>query len=200
MRLAEQYERRWGRTANASLCVTAAMQRELAKGWRVPATVFYDRPPDFFRPASLRVRRACVRACVRGLWRGRGAGWTMAHVALEPLLSWSTLPSAPSASASQQETHELLLRLQPALAEALHPADFVAQLYSSGQLAAGERPPCIHAPCSDRLPLPCLGMLCWATHGQAQCTHMRLALPLQATPCAQPAAAAAGPAASAAAA
>lgn len=32
------------------------LQRELAKGWRVPATVFYDRPPDFFRPATLEVR------------------------------------------------------------------------------------------------------------------------------------------------
>ena len=34
-------------------------QRELAKGWRVPATVFYDRPPDFFRPATLEVRCCC---------------------------------------------------------------------------------------------------------------------------------------------
>lgn len=32
------------------------LQRELAKGWHVPATVFYDRPPDFFRPATLEVR------------------------------------------------------------------------------------------------------------------------------------------------
>lgn len=53
VRLAERYERHWGRAAHASLCVTRAMQRELAAHWRVPAAVFYDRPPDFFRPASL---------------------------------------------------------------------------------------------------------------------------------------------------
>lgn len=35
-------------------------QRELAKGWRVPATVFYDRPPDFFRPATLEVCCCCL--------------------------------------------------------------------------------------------------------------------------------------------
>lgn len=56
VRLAERYERHFGRAAHASLCVTRAMQRELAKGWRIPATVFYDRPPAFFQPASLEVR------------------------------------------------------------------------------------------------------------------------------------------------
>lgn len=56
MRIAEKYERRWGRAADASLCVTRAMQRELAQQWRVPARVFYDRPPDFFRPATMQVR------------------------------------------------------------------------------------------------------------------------------------------------
>ncbi|PRW56830.1 chitobiosyldiphosphodolichol beta-mannosyltransferase-like isoform X1 [Chlorella sorokiniana] len=92
VRLAEKYERQWGRSADASLCVTRAMQRELAKGWRVPATVFYDRPPDFFRPASL------------------------------------------------EQTHTLLLKLAPALSQPLHPADFVAELYASGELAPGQTP------------------------------------------------------------
>lgn len=39
-----------------SSALYSELQRELAKGWRVPATVFYDRPPDFFRPATLEVR------------------------------------------------------------------------------------------------------------------------------------------------
>ena len=56
VRLAERYERHWGRTADASLCVTRAMQLELQRHWRVPAAVFYDRPPNFFRPASLQAR------------------------------------------------------------------------------------------------------------------------------------------------
>eukprot|EP00887_Chlorella_sp_A99_P002063 scaffold18.g2063.t1 len=78
VRLAERYERFWGRRADASLCVTRAMQHELGKHWRVPATVFHDCPPDFFRPACL------------------------------------------------AETHALLERLQPALAQPLHPADWCA--------------------------------------------------------------------------
>ena len=74
VRLAERYERHWGRTADASLCVTRAMQLELQRHWRVPASVFYDRPPDFFRPASLqarRRRRCCCFCCCVGSWRGR---------------------------------------------------------------------------------------------------------------------------------
>ncbi|KAL4443535.1 hypothetical protein ABPG75_011272 [Micractinium tetrahymenae] len=61
VRLAERYERHWGRTAHASLCVTRAMQRELAAHWRVAAAVFYDRPPDFFRPASLQEKHALLQ-------------------------------------------------------------------------------------------------------------------------------------------
>ena len=57
VRLAERYERYWGRGGAASLCVTRAMQAELQRPtWRVPATVFYDRPPDFFRPTTLQAR------------------------------------------------------------------------------------------------------------------------------------------------
>jgi beta-1,4-mannosyltransferase len=52
VRLAERYERSWARAADASLCVTKAMQQELLRGWGVEATVFYDRPPSFFRPAT----------------------------------------------------------------------------------------------------------------------------------------------------
>lgn len=32
-------------------CIGA--QAELARSWRIEATVFYDRPPAHFRPASL---------------------------------------------------------------------------------------------------------------------------------------------------
>lgn len=62
VQLAERYERYWGRAAHASLCVTRAMQVELAWHWAVPATVFYDRPPDFFRPASLQARCAALHS------------------------------------------------------------------------------------------------------------------------------------------
>nr|XP_011460733.1 PREDICTED: chitobiosyldiphosphodolichol beta-mannosyltransferase [Fragaria vesca subsp. vesca] len=46
-------ERHFGRMADGSLCVTRAMQHELAQNWGIKATVLYDQPPEFFRPASL---------------------------------------------------------------------------------------------------------------------------------------------------
>ncbi|KAL0306649.1 UNVERIFIED_CONTAM: UDP-glycosyltransferase TURAN [Sesamum radiatum] len=39
--------------AHGSLCVTKAMQHELSQNWGIKATVLYDQPPEFFRPASL---------------------------------------------------------------------------------------------------------------------------------------------------
>ncbi|KAF7822483.1 UDP-glycosyltransferase TURAN isoform X1 [Senna tora] len=50
------FEKHYGKMADASLCVTRAMQQELAQNWGVKATVLYDQPPDFFHPASLEER------------------------------------------------------------------------------------------------------------------------------------------------
>uniref|UniRef100_A0A7C9AR44 Uncharacterized protein n=1 Tax=Opuntia streptacantha TaxID=393608 RepID=A0A7C9AR44_OPUST len=47
------FEKHYGQLAHGSLCVTKAMQHELAQNWGIRATVLYDQPPDFFRPASL---------------------------------------------------------------------------------------------------------------------------------------------------
>nr|GMD34984.1 UDP-glycosyltransferase TURAN [Ipomoea batatas] len=46
-------EKHYGRMAHGSLCVTKAMQHELAQNWGINATVLYDQPPEFFQPASL---------------------------------------------------------------------------------------------------------------------------------------------------
>ncbi|KAL6999761.1 chitobiosyldiphosphodolichol beta-mannosyltransferase [Sarracenia purpurea var. burkii] len=46
------FEKHYGMMANGSLCVTRAMQHELAQNWGIIATVLYDQPPEFFRPAS----------------------------------------------------------------------------------------------------------------------------------------------------
>ncbi len=129
------------------------LQRELAKGWRVPATVFYDRPPDFFRPATLEVR--CCSTIVRNFWpvfwqvhlcNMLTASIACYHCQL-PAAHHMCLhlpillpPSQPSSSTPPQQTHELLLKLAPALSQPLHPADFVAELYASGQLAPGQTP------------------------------------------------------------
>eukprot|EP00850_Spirogloea_muscicola_P011332 SM000070S21298 [mRNA] locus=s70:135067:139322:- [translate_table: standard] len=53
VRIHRWYERRYGRLANAHLCVTKAMQHELAENWGISATVLYDKPPAHFHPASL---------------------------------------------------------------------------------------------------------------------------------------------------
>ncbi|XP_058722775.1 UDP-glycosyltransferase TURAN-like isoform X3 [Vicia villosa] len=50
------FENRYGKMADASLCVTKAMQHELAQNWGINATVLYDQPPDFFHPTSLEER------------------------------------------------------------------------------------------------------------------------------------------------
>ncbi|GER33621.1 chitobiosyldiphosphodolicholbeta-mannosyltransferase, partial [Striga asiatica] len=46
-------EKKFGTMAHGSLCVTRAMQHELSHNWGIKATVLYDQPPEFFRPASL---------------------------------------------------------------------------------------------------------------------------------------------------
>ncbi|XP_045802156.1 UDP-glycosyltransferase TURAN isoform X1 [Trifolium pratense] len=50
------FEKHYGKMADASLCVTKAMQHELAQNWGINATVLYDQPPDFFHPTSLEER------------------------------------------------------------------------------------------------------------------------------------------------
>ncbi|KAM6542741.1 hypothetical protein CsatB_007188 [Cannabis sativa] len=47
------FERYYGKMANGSLCVTRAMQHELAQNWSIKASVLYDQPPEFFHPATL---------------------------------------------------------------------------------------------------------------------------------------------------
>ncbi|GLT81096.1 hypothetical protein SLA2020_525000 [Shorea laevis] len=47
------FEKHYGQMANGSLCVTRAMEHELAQNWGIKATVLYDQPPEFFHPTSL---------------------------------------------------------------------------------------------------------------------------------------------------
>ncbi|CAK7327701.1 unnamed protein product [Dovyalis caffra] len=47
------FEKHYGKMAHGSLCVTRAMQHELAQNWGIKAAVLYDQPPEFFHPASL---------------------------------------------------------------------------------------------------------------------------------------------------
>ncbi|CAI5495750.1 unnamed protein product, partial [Closterium sp. Naga37s-1] len=54
------YETTIARQAAAHICVTRAMQQELANNWDIRATVLYDRPPAFFRPSSLEEMRVVL--------------------------------------------------------------------------------------------------------------------------------------------
>ncbi|KAL5706730.1 chitobiosyldiphosphodolichol beta-mannosyltransferase [Ranunculus cassubicifolius] len=47
------FEKHYGRMADGALCVTKAMQHELAQNWGIDATVLYDQAPEFFHPTSL---------------------------------------------------------------------------------------------------------------------------------------------------
>ncbi|KAL6506908.1 hypothetical protein OROHE_022345 [Orobanche hederae] len=64
-------EKRYGKMAHGSLCVTRAMQHELSQNWGIKATVLYDQPPEFFRPASLMEKhnQCHLRDCI-----GNGTG------------------------------------------------------------------------------------------------------------------------------
>ncbi|KAL0918161.1 hypothetical protein M5K25_010154 [Dendrobium thyrsiflorum] len=54
VKLYKWFEKYFGRTANSSLCVTESMQEWLAQNWGVKASVFYDKPTQFFHPAVLK--------------------------------------------------------------------------------------------------------------------------------------------------
>ncbi|KAI0509902.1 hypothetical protein KFK09_010502 [Dendrobium nobile] len=54
VKLYKWFEKYFGRTANSSLCVTESMQQWLAQNWGVKASVFYDKPTQFFHPTALK--------------------------------------------------------------------------------------------------------------------------------------------------
>jgi len=62
VRLLRRYEQTLGRRAGAHLCVSRAMQSELARHWRIPAAaVLYDRPAHMFVPTPRESRPAILR-------------------------------------------------------------------------------------------------------------------------------------------
>ena len=53
VKVAEKYERFFGKFGDSHFCVTKAMKKELETNWGVErANVLYDRPPQFFQPLS----------------------------------------------------------------------------------------------------------------------------------------------------
>ncbi|CAM8881341.1 unnamed protein product [Rhodiola kirilowii] len=55
------FEKHYGSKADGALCVTKAMQHELAQNWGIMATVLYDQPPEFFQPTSLEQKHKVTR-------------------------------------------------------------------------------------------------------------------------------------------
>ncbi|KAK6914469.1 Glycosyltransferase subfamily 4-like, N-terminal domain [Dillenia turbinata] len=65
-------EKHYGKMANGALCVTRAMQHELAQNWGIKATVLYDQPPEFFRPASLEEKHKLFCRLSEHITQGHG--------------------------------------------------------------------------------------------------------------------------------
>ncbi|CAK4140935.1 unnamed protein product [Aphanomyces euteiches] len=53
VKIATVFERFFGQLADAHFCVTKAMQGWLRENWNITATVLYDKPPEFFKPATV---------------------------------------------------------------------------------------------------------------------------------------------------
>jgi beta-1,4-mannosyltransferase len=74
------YERACARRAHAHLCVTNAMRLWLQDEWGVRARLLYDRPPPFFRPATVQERHELFGRLAEQLpqasaaWGGGGEG------------------------------------------------------------------------------------------------------------------------------
>ncbi|XP_027064535.1 UDP-glycosyltransferase TURAN isoform X4 [Coffea arabica] len=64
-------EKHYGRMASGAFCVTKAMQHELDQNWGIKATVLYDQPPEFFRPASIEEKHEDQRKSQSTLWNSR---------------------------------------------------------------------------------------------------------------------------------
>ncbi|KAL3503000.1 hypothetical protein ACH5RR_037449, partial [Cinchona calisaya] len=65
-------EKHFGRMANGAFCVTKAMQHELDQNWGIKATVLYDQPPEFFRPASIQEKHELFCRIAKSLSRPYG--------------------------------------------------------------------------------------------------------------------------------
>lgn len=66
------FEKYYGKAANGSLCVTRAMQHELAQNWGIKATVLYDQPPEFFRPTPMEEKHKLFCRLHKDLCHPRG--------------------------------------------------------------------------------------------------------------------------------
>ncbi|KAK4594577.1 hypothetical protein RGQ29_018313 [Quercus rubra] len=67
-------ENHYGKMADGSLCVTKAMQHELAQNWGINATVLYDQPPEFFHPTSLEEKHKLFCRLDKDLRQPLGSG------------------------------------------------------------------------------------------------------------------------------
>ena len=135
------------------------LQAELARNWRIKATVFYDRPPAHFRPATLaeKVRTASCAAPITHIHhpdRVRCAVTKMcqrllAHCMSESRVMYTSLSMVPEApincshwghllTCNPPLQHDLMLRLSPELEAPVHPHDCCAPQQPPASRAAEE--------------------------------------------------------------
>ncbi|KAG6545369.1 hypothetical protein Mapa_013218 [Marchantia paleacea] len=103
------FEQRYGKMADGFLCVTKAMQHELAQNWGIKATVVYDRSPEFFRPITLQEKHELLKRLYRQLTTPLGSKDCCSEDSPEGSRYMGTLYDwAPSKGDATGETRSLL--------------------------------------------------------------------------------------------
>ncbi|MCO5570443.1 hypothetical protein L7F22_024165 [Adiantum nelumboides] len=105
------YERKFGKSGHGHICVTKAMQQELAQNWDIQATVLYDRAP------------ACLQLFLRlGLQQSKGHSGFVESALVDDQLNSTLFTSSTRYSESDLDaiqildsTKIILKRIRPAL-------------------------------------------------------------------------------------
>ena len=95
VRLARSHEAAWGRGGDKHFCVTRAMQSELAgPGWRIAATVLYDRPPRHFQRTDIAAAHELLVRLGPSL-SGRDGGFGVGGLPLDDFAAWQAAEWGP---------------------------------------------------------------------------------------------------------
>lgn len=108
------FEKVFGRMADGSLCVTKAMQHELAQNWGIEATVLYDQPPEFFHPASLEEKHELLCRLESNILHPNGIR-DCVSTGCKNQVNGAVLPSNHSLFSAQSDSNIFLKANRPAL-------------------------------------------------------------------------------------
>ncbi|MCO5583054.1 hypothetical protein L7F22_036961 [Adiantum nelumboides] len=114
------YERKFGKSGHGHICVTKAMQQELAQNWDIQATVLYDRAPGHFHATSVKERHELFLRL--GLQQSKGHSGFVESALVDDQLNSTLFTSSTRYSESDLDaiqipdsTKIILKRIRPAL-------------------------------------------------------------------------------------